>query len=150
MFDPPKINVDTGRDEPPGWNVAFVIVGVSWLITLLTLMFVSPALSEGVVATMAESAVRQDTMLALDLTLDTVFVALGAYWGITLSRVPIVSSALLFGFGFLLVQAMEVGGLPGVIDTGLPLWYQLLGNVNDVVGALAAALVLHVTRAIDG
>jgi hypothetical protein len=149
VFDPPKVKVDTGRDEPPEWNIAFVIVGVSWLITLLVLMFISPVLSEGVVATMAESAVRRDTMLALDLTLDTVFVALGAYWGIALSRVPIVATALLLGFGFVLVQTIEVSGLPGVIDTGFPLWYQLLGNVNDVVGALAAALVLHVTRAID-
>ena len=149
MFEPPRVNVDIVRGTPPSWQISALILGIAWIITLVTLMFISPTLSEGVVATMDQAHARRDLMLGTELVLDTLFVGLGAYWGITLSRLPVVPSAVLFGFGFLLGQIIEAGGLPGVIDTDFPLWYQLLGNVNDIVGALAAALVIHLLREAD-
>ena len=107
MFEPPRVNVDIGRGTPPSWQISVLILGIAWIITLVTLMFISPTLSEGVVATMDQAHARRDLMLGTELVLDTLLVGLGAYWGIA-SRLPVVLSAVLFGFGFLLGRSLRL------------------------------------------
>ena len=58
-------------------------------------------------------------------------------WTSVVAPLPV---ALLYGLSLVAVRVVEAGGLPGIVSTGFPLWYDLLGNVNDLAGALAAAL----------
>jgi hypothetical protein len=41
---------------------------------------------------------------------------------------------------------IESGGFPGVINTGLPARYDWAGNVNDLISALAAAMLQFAFR----
>jgi hypothetical protein len=141
LYDPPQVNVDIGNDDSTHWVVTTAALIVPWLMTVVCLYFVTPAITEGMVASIAPDVeTRLRLTLGMDLLIDAVFVALGTYWAIQLSRLRGSLTALFFGISLIAVRAIELGGLPGVISTGLPLWYDVLGNFNDLAGAFAALL----------
>ena len=151
LYEPPRVHV-ADTDEPKQGPVGLLgALGIPWLLALGALYFVTPVLAEAVAISFTASPTEDlaaplaphvlATLLTLDLTIDAVFVAVATWWAITLSRLAPLPVALLYGFSLIAVRAVEAGGLPGIVNTGFPLWYDLLGNVNDLVGALAAALV---------
>ncbi|MEM7403809.1 MAG: hypothetical protein AAF458_00890 [Pseudomonadota bacterium] len=140
LYDPPEVNVDTGPEAQRSRFTVLMAAAVPWVITLLTLYFITPVISAGAGASLEDgSAAQIDRVLLADLILDFLFVGIGCYWALELSRLPRWPTAVLFGLGLFAVHVVEVGGVPGVIDTGLPAWYQFVGNFNDVVGAVLAA-----------
>ena len=150
LYDPPRVKVEPDSNAPTHWTATAAGVAIPWLLTVTCLYFVTPTLTEGIVTSMEPgSDAHLTTMLVADLLIDSVFVAVGAYWSLQLSRLPIVATALVFGVSLIALRAVELGGLPGVIETGFPLWYDVLGNLNDLAGALIAALGFCALRVDD-
>lgn len=156
LYEPPRVRVADSTAPKPGGAVLIRALGIPWVICLGTLYFVTPVIAEGIALSVSGASVVGDTQavtsaltitLAADLVLDALFVALATWWAIQLSRLSPFPVAILFALSLVAVRAIQSGGLPGVIYTGFPPWYEWTGNANDLIGALLAAMLHFTSRA---
>lgn len=155
LYEPPRVRVADSAGPEPGTTALVGALGIPWLMCLGTLYFVTPVIAEGIALSLASPSATDDAesaaslltvTLAADLVLDTLFVALATWWAIQLSRLAPAIVALLFALSLVAVRSVESGGLPGVISTGLPTWYEWTGNANDLIGALIAAMLHYAAQ----
>jgi hypothetical protein len=138
-YEPPGTTVqDAGPQPTPGWLRLVASIIVASLLALALAWIVAPWLVGVLLGRPADASVPTSFLLC-DMALSFIAFCVGALLAAKLAGARPYVAALGVSFIGWLVYFIEVGGLPGMLHSVYPFWYDF-APVHLIAGLLAGAI----------